>query len=233
MDKKAPLGSGKRFAAIENKVQAEGLSKEAAGAIAASAGRKAHGQAAMTRYAKMGKKRKDNEMEQYGKPPLLDKKKDGLALDDVCPPKGSTKYTTPANGKTIADKKKDDLGQNESKKMTKRPAKIIDDLYQNESKKSTKRPATIIEQTRDSLQQMESNKNKKAPSNFVGKQPYTSPVTKENYQAAVGPVKATKDPVKTFEGKAGSDPVRKAPKKGQDAKDCYAAQGRLVEDKKK
>lgn len=58
MAKKPKLGSGKRFAALENKVEKEGYSKESAAAIAASAGRKAHGQAAMTKYSKMGKSKK-------------------------------------------------------------------------------------------------------------------------------------------------------------------------------
>lgn len=53
---KSKLGSGKRFSAIEKKVEGEGYSKESAGAITAAAGRKAHGQKAMTRYSKMGKK---------------------------------------------------------------------------------------------------------------------------------------------------------------------------------
>lgn len=58
MPKKAKLGSGKRFASLEKKVEKEGYSKESAKAIAASAGRKAHGQKAMTKYSKMGKARK-------------------------------------------------------------------------------------------------------------------------------------------------------------------------------
>lgn len=49
----AKLGSGARFEAI--KESAGGGEKGAA--IAAVAGRKAHGQAAMTRYSKMGKRR--------------------------------------------------------------------------------------------------------------------------------------------------------------------------------
>ena len=49
---KAPLGQGGRFAAIAKKA---GGGKKGA-AIAAAAGRKAHGQKAMTSYSKKGKK---------------------------------------------------------------------------------------------------------------------------------------------------------------------------------
>lgn len=56
--KKAKLGTGKRFASLEKKVEKEGYSKESAAAIAASAGRKAHGEKAMAKYSKMGKARK-------------------------------------------------------------------------------------------------------------------------------------------------------------------------------
>lgn len=52
---KAKLGSGKRFAAIEANAKASGAANPAA--VAAAAGRKAHGQKAMTRYSKMGKAR--------------------------------------------------------------------------------------------------------------------------------------------------------------------------------
>jgi hypothetical protein len=54
--KKPKLGSGKRFAAIEKSAKASGARDP--GAVAAAAGRKAHGQKAMTRYSKMGKAKK-------------------------------------------------------------------------------------------------------------------------------------------------------------------------------
>jgi hypothetical protein len=56
--KKPKLGSGKRFASIEHKVEGEGYSKESAGAIAASIGRKAHGAKKMASLAAKGKKKK-------------------------------------------------------------------------------------------------------------------------------------------------------------------------------
>lgn len=56
MAKKAELGSGKRFEAIEAKALASGAKNPAA--VAAVAGRKAHGKKAMARYSKMGKARK-------------------------------------------------------------------------------------------------------------------------------------------------------------------------------
>lgn len=52
---KAKLGSGARFRAVEKKAAASGARNPAA--VAAAAGRKAHGQKAMTRYSKMGKAR--------------------------------------------------------------------------------------------------------------------------------------------------------------------------------
>lgn len=58
MSKSMKLGGGGRFAKLESKVEAEGYSKKAAGAIAASAGRKAHGAEAMAKMAKAGKARK-------------------------------------------------------------------------------------------------------------------------------------------------------------------------------
>jgi hypothetical protein len=54
--KKKPLGSGARFKAIEAEAKAGGAKDP--GAVAAAAGRKAHGQKAMTKYAQQGKKRK-------------------------------------------------------------------------------------------------------------------------------------------------------------------------------
>jgi hypothetical protein len=59
MAKKPPLGSGKRFAALENKVQKEGYSKESAEKIAASAGRKKYGDKKMSAMSSKGKKRKE------------------------------------------------------------------------------------------------------------------------------------------------------------------------------
>lgn len=51
--KKKPLGEGSRFAAIEASAKAGGARNPAA--VAAAAGRKAHGQKSMTRYSKIGK----------------------------------------------------------------------------------------------------------------------------------------------------------------------------------
>lgn len=58
MPKKPALGSGKRFAALERKVEKEGYSKESAKAIAASAGRKKYGNERMSALAQKGKERK-------------------------------------------------------------------------------------------------------------------------------------------------------------------------------
>lgn len=49
------LGSGKRFAAVEEKAKESGARDPAA--VAAAAGREAHGQKAMTHYAAMGRAR--------------------------------------------------------------------------------------------------------------------------------------------------------------------------------
>jgi hypothetical protein len=46
-------GSGKRFGALQKSIEAEGKSKEQAGAIAAAIGRKKYGK---KKFAKMGKK---------------------------------------------------------------------------------------------------------------------------------------------------------------------------------
>ena len=54
--KTAKLGSGARFAAVEASAKAGGAKNPAA--VAAIAGRKAHGQKQMTKYSKMGRKRK-------------------------------------------------------------------------------------------------------------------------------------------------------------------------------
>lgn len=51
---KKPLGEGSRFAAIEKSAAASGASNPAA--VAAAAGRKAHGQKVMTALSKKGKK---------------------------------------------------------------------------------------------------------------------------------------------------------------------------------
>lgn len=56
--KKPKLGSGKRFAAIENKVEGEGYSPESAKKIAASIGIKAHGKKKMQQLAKKARKKK-------------------------------------------------------------------------------------------------------------------------------------------------------------------------------
>ena len=57
MKKEPKLGSGKRFSNFEKKVEKEGYSKESAGAIAASAGRKAHGAKSMAKMAATGRRR--------------------------------------------------------------------------------------------------------------------------------------------------------------------------------
>lgn len=49
------LGSGKRFAEVEEKAKESGARDPAA--VAAAAGRAAHGQAQMTHYSQMGKHR--------------------------------------------------------------------------------------------------------------------------------------------------------------------------------
>lgn len=54
---KAKLGSGGRFKALQSKVEKEGLSKKAAGAVAAAAGRAKYGNAKMNEMAQAGKKR--------------------------------------------------------------------------------------------------------------------------------------------------------------------------------
>jgi hypothetical protein len=51
------LGSGKRFSALQKSIEAEGKSPKAAAAIAAAAGRKAHGDKAMKKWADKGMKR--------------------------------------------------------------------------------------------------------------------------------------------------------------------------------
>jgi hypothetical protein len=56
--KTSKLGSGKRFSALQKSIQSEGYSKKAAGAIAASAGRKAHGKKKMAQLSRMGRKKK-------------------------------------------------------------------------------------------------------------------------------------------------------------------------------
>jgi len=58
MAKELKLGSGKRFAKLEGKVEKEGYSKESAKAIAASVGRKKYGAEKMSEMAKKGKERK-------------------------------------------------------------------------------------------------------------------------------------------------------------------------------
>lgn len=53
---KAKLGSGGRFAAFQQELEGKGESPAAAGAIAASAGRKAHGAKQMAKWSAAGKK---------------------------------------------------------------------------------------------------------------------------------------------------------------------------------
>jgi len=55
--KKPKLGSGKRFAALEGKMEKEGKSEKSAKAIAASIGRKKYGNAKMIKMATAGRKR--------------------------------------------------------------------------------------------------------------------------------------------------------------------------------
>lgn len=50
------LGGGGRFRALQAKIEAAGKTPQQAAGIAANAGRAAHGQKAMTKYSKMGKK---------------------------------------------------------------------------------------------------------------------------------------------------------------------------------
>ena len=56
MAKKAKLGSGARFKAVEKAAAKSGAKNPAA--VAASAGIKAHGKKQMAKYAAMGKKKK-------------------------------------------------------------------------------------------------------------------------------------------------------------------------------
>jgi hypothetical protein len=58
MAKEPKLGSGKRFAKLEGKVEKEGYSKESAKAIAASIGRKKYGAEKMSALAAKGKAKK-------------------------------------------------------------------------------------------------------------------------------------------------------------------------------
>jgi hypothetical protein len=54
---KAKLGSGARFAALKSKIKSKGKSDKAAGAIAASIGRKKYGAKKMTAMAVAGRKK--------------------------------------------------------------------------------------------------------------------------------------------------------------------------------
>lgn len=54
---KAKLGSGERFAALKSKIQSKGKSAKAAGAIAASIGRKKYGVKKMAAMSAAGRKR--------------------------------------------------------------------------------------------------------------------------------------------------------------------------------
>lgn len=60
MAKKAKLGSGKRFKAIEEKARKSGARNP--GAVAAAAGMKAHGKEMMEEMAQAGKRRKKKMM---------------------------------------------------------------------------------------------------------------------------------------------------------------------------
>ena len=51
------LGAGGRFKSLTEKVEKEGYSKKSAQAVAAVAGRKAHGKKKMAKWAAAGKKR--------------------------------------------------------------------------------------------------------------------------------------------------------------------------------
>lgn len=55
--KKPVLGSGKRFANLEKKIESTGKSEERSKAIAASIGRKKYGEAKMSQIAQAGKKK--------------------------------------------------------------------------------------------------------------------------------------------------------------------------------
>jgi hypothetical protein len=55
-DANAPLGQGGRFAALKKKIEGEGKDSEAAGAIAASIGRKKYGKSGFQKLARGGKK---------------------------------------------------------------------------------------------------------------------------------------------------------------------------------
>lgn len=57
MAKKPALGSGKRFSSFTAKLEKKGYSPKVAGAIAASAGRKAHGAKSMAKMAAKGARR--------------------------------------------------------------------------------------------------------------------------------------------------------------------------------
>lgn len=54
--KTSKLGSGKRFAALTNSIEKSGKSKKAAGAIAASIGRKKYGATKMAKMSAKGRK---------------------------------------------------------------------------------------------------------------------------------------------------------------------------------
>lgn len=54
---KPKLGSGERFKQLSKKIQAEGQSKAAANAIAASIGRKKYGASKMAKMAAAGRKK--------------------------------------------------------------------------------------------------------------------------------------------------------------------------------
>ncbi len=55
--KSMKLGGGGRFKKLEGKLEKKGYSKDSAGAIAASVGRKAYGNKAMAKMSAAGRKR--------------------------------------------------------------------------------------------------------------------------------------------------------------------------------
>ena len=56
--KKFPLGSGKRFNALKEVLEAKGYNEDSAKRIVASIGRKKYGNAKMNKWAKQGRKRR-------------------------------------------------------------------------------------------------------------------------------------------------------------------------------
>jgi hypothetical protein len=61
--KTSKLGSGKRFSALKESIEASGKSSESAGAIAASIGRKKYGKKKMTKMGTKGRKKSSNSID--------------------------------------------------------------------------------------------------------------------------------------------------------------------------